>query len=68
MGRKRNHRDLSDAQADDAPVRIERTVDADEEVHGFVVALSDDWVLLHREYDLRLDGWCALRPIRASWR
>lgn len=67
MGRKRNHRELEQAQADEAPVRLVRTVDDGEELEGYVVALGTDWVVLHRSVDLRLVGWVAvhLDSIRA---
>ena len=59
MGRKRNHRDLADAYADEASVRVRRTID-DDPIDGFVVALGDDWVVLHVHAGLRLRGWTAV--------
>ncbi|MBO9532585.1 MAG: hypothetical protein J7513_06410 [Solirubrobacteraceae bacterium] len=61
MGRKRIQLALAEALADVAPVVVRRTFEEAEPITGYVVALGDDWVVLHATYDLRLTGWTALR-------
>lgn len=61
MGRKRNRRELEAAEADEAPVLLRRTIADADELSGFVVGIGEDWVVIHREAELRLNGWTAVR-------
>jgi hypothetical protein len=61
MGAKRNLRELRAALKNEEPVRLARSLRGAEALDGFVVALGDEWVLLHRLFDVRLDGWSAVR-------
>jgi hypothetical protein len=61
MGRKRNHAVLTEARGDEAAVHLRRSLEDAEELEGYIVGLSDEWVVIHRLRDLRLDGWSAVR-------
>ena len=62
MKRKRAFEKLHSAIARTKYVRVVRTLDGADRVDGYVVALSDDWVLLARANgELGSDGWTALR-------
>ncbi|MGC4046536.1 MAG: hypothetical protein QM758_22310 [Armatimonas sp.] len=60
MKRKQAHALLEAAQANGALIRLTRSFDT-EEILGYVVGLSEDWVLLHTIVECRFDGWTALR-------
>lgn len=47
-----------DAQS---PVSIDRELIDPNTLHGFIVDFDDDWLMVQREYDFRLDGWLFLR-------
>lgn len=61
MGAKRNRRELRAALESHGPVRLQRSAREAEVLHGFVVGLGEDWALLHQLYDVRLNGWAAVR-------
>lgn len=61
MGAKRNGRELQAALAGREPVRLQRSLTGAEWLDGFVMAVADDWVLLHRFHNVQLDGWSAVR-------
>lgn len=53
---------LNRAPADEALVRITRWIPDADRVEGFVVALSREWLLLHRLSDrIAFDGWICVR-------
>jgi hypothetical protein len=61
MGAKRNRRQLRAAHETGEPVRLARSLSGAQRLGGFVMAVADDWVLLHRLRDVQLDGWSAVR-------
>lgn len=61
MGRRQIRIALEAALADAGPIVVRRTFEEAEPLTGYVVALGDDWVVLHVTFDLRLTGWTALR-------
>ena len=62
MKRKRAFEKLDSAIARTKKVRVVRTLDGADRIDGYVVALSDEWVLLAKSNgELGSDGWTALR-------
>ena len=57
---KKVHKRLKSALEIGEMIRLKRTFDK-RNLYGFVVGLSNNWVLLHKTRDCLFDGWIALR-------
>lgn len=61
MGAKRTRRELRAAMDDSAPVLARRSVWKADHLEGFVVAVDQDWAVLHLVREVDLIGWSAVR-------
>lgn len=62
ISRAKLRKRLERAQVQEALVHIRRWIPGADRVEGFVVGLSQDWVLLHRLSDrIAFDGWITVR-------
>ena len=61
MGKKRNRRHLEAAWEAGDTVSIRRTIWKADQLEGYVVDLSDEWLALHLVVDVGLNGWSVVR-------